>query len=407
MIKVFESFAGYGGGSFALKKINMDFECVGYSEIDKNAIKCYEQNHKGVKNFGDITKINPLDIPDFDLFLGGFPCQDVSIAGKRDLSKGRTNLYKEILRIVKVKQPKYVLLENVAGLLSMGRERTLINIVVADLKKIGYRVCWKKLNSKDFGIPQSRDRVWIACFREDIYEPFRFQFPIKEPLKIVVKDILELDIDKKYFLTGKQLDRIKFNKRHSNEMLITKNISPTLLARDYKDGGKRIKLVSDNNIYSNNQVYSINGLIPTLTVKESKDIKVYSLMPRSSTTKKGGSGCLSKVDDSSYCVDTANNQAIEIFDDYNSKFKEEGLVGTITQNIGSKSERNGQKVIDNINSIIRRLTPKECFRLMGFLNDEINLDGLSDTAKYKLAGNGWEINLASKVLKNMLQQEVS
>ena len=132
MIKLFEMFAGYGGASFSLKKAGVDFECVGYSEIDKYAIQCYEQNHKYMKlknegkfgisqtihhmNYGDCSKINTQDLPDFDLLTGGFPCQDVSIAGKRDLDKGRTNLYQEILRIARDKKPKYILLENVKGL---------------------------------------------------------------------------------------------------------------------------------------------------------------------------------------------------------------------------------------------------------------------------------------------------
>ena len=87
-LKLFEAFAGYGGASFALKKAGIDFECIGYSEIDKYAIECYDKNHSDIRNYGDISKINPEEIPDFDLFTGGFPCQDVSIAGKRDLNKG-------------------------------------------------------------------------------------------------------------------------------------------------------------------------------------------------------------------------------------------------------------------------------------------------------------------------------
>lgn len=334
-LKIFEAFAGYGGGSFALKKINIDFECVGYSEINKNAIKCYEQNHPNTKNFGDINKIDSKEIPDFDLFLGGFPCQDVSLAGKRDLTKGRTNLYKECLRICKDKQPKYILLENVAGLLSMGKERKLINIIVSDLENIGYRVCWKKLNSKDFGIPQSRDRVWIVCFRDDIYEPFKFSFPQEESLSIKLKDILETNPDKKYFISNSKYEFIKRNK---------------------------VKIDSDRNyaLCLNNQFWKQGK-------QEYMNLITHSLMPRSSKTNKGGSGHLCKQDNTSYCLDTGNNQAIE--------YKE----------------------------VFRRLTPKECFRLQGFLNDEIKLEELSDTAKYSLAGNGWEINLASKVLKNMLK----
>lgn len=358
MIRIFEAFAGYGGGSFALKKIGIDFECVGYSEIDKNAIKCYDLNHNNIKNFGDISKINTNDIPDFDLFLGGFPCQDVSLAGKRDLSMGRTNLYKEILRICEDKKPKYILLENVAGLLSMGKERKLINIIVSDLNKIGYSVAWKKLNSKNFGIPQSRDRVWICCFRNDIYEPFKFHFPIEEPLKIKLKDILEKDVNKKYYLSERMVLGIKKSKFMERQpMDINKGYSKTL-----KIGGD-IPCFDVNYWRRFKNGIHLDNIAPTLL-------------------SSGGSG---------------NNVVIHSFFPLD-------FCPTITTELSHSTGRVfNAKSLKNITGEFRRLTPKECFRLMGFLNDEIKLDGLSDTAKYKLAGNGWEINLASKILKNMLE----
>src|SRR3990167_10727400 len=205
--KIFEMFSGYGGASFGLKKANIPFECIGISEIDKYAIQCYNQNFPNIKNYGDCTKINTNELPDFDLLTGGFPCQDVSIAGKRDLSKGRTNLYQEILRIAKDKKPKYMLLENVKGLLSMEiEEEKLVNIIVRDLKSIGYGVCYKVLNSKDYGIPQNRERVWFVC-KYGSWEFMEFQFPEKEELKIFVKDILEKEVDKKYFLSEKMVNK--------------------------------------------------------------------------------------------------------------------------------------------------------------------------------------------------------
>ena len=91
-LKIFETFAGYGGGSFALKKAGIPFECVGYSEISPLPIKCYDKNHPNIKNYGNISKIDFKNIPDFDLLTGGFPCQDVSFNGKQDLKKGRTVL---------------------------------------------------------------------------------------------------------------------------------------------------------------------------------------------------------------------------------------------------------------------------------------------------------------------------
>jgi DNA (cytosine-5)-methyltransferase 1 len=150
--------------------------CIGYSEIDKYAIKVYERNYNGHKNYGDATKINPEELPDFDLLVGGFPCQAFSIAGKRrGFDDTRGTLFFDIARILAEKKPKHLVLENVKGLLSHDQGRTFQTIlgVLADL---GYRVEWQVLNSKDFGVPQNRERVFIVGHLGG--EPRRKVFPI-------------------------------------------------------------------------------------------------------------------------------------------------------------------------------------------------------------------------------------
>lgn len=135
--------------------------CVGYSEIDKYAIKVYER-HFEHDNYGDATKINPKELPDFDLLVGGFPCQAFSIAGKRKgFDDTRGTLFFDIARILAEKKPQHLVLENVKGLLSHDQGRTFQTIlgVLADL---GYRVEWQVLNSKDFGVPQNRERIIIV-----------------------------------------------------------------------------------------------------------------------------------------------------------------------------------------------------------------------------------------------------
>lgn len=118
-LKVFEGFCGYGGCSFGLERSKISYEIVGYSEIDDNAIKLYTNNFKNVKNYGDIKKINEKILPDFDLFSGGFPCQPFSTGGKGlGITDQRGQLIYDIIRIIEYKKPKYVLLENVKGLLS-------------------------------------------------------------------------------------------------------------------------------------------------------------------------------------------------------------------------------------------------------------------------------------------------
>jgi len=142
--------------------------CVGFSEIDKYAIQIYEKHFPGHKNWGDITTINPAELPDFDFICGGFPCQAFSIAGKRKgFNDTRGTLFFDIARIIKEKRPRYLLLENVKGLLSHDQGRTF-KIILSTLDELGYDIQWQVLNSKNFGVPQNRERVFIIGQRRDI-----------------------------------------------------------------------------------------------------------------------------------------------------------------------------------------------------------------------------------------------
>ena len=150
--------------------------CVGYSEIDKYAIKVYERKFNGHKNYGNATTINAKELPDFDLLVGGFPCQAFSIAGKRaGFDDTRGTLFFDIARILKEKQPRNLVLENVKGLLSHDGGRTFTTIIGV-LSDLGYFVEWQVLNSKDFGVPQNRERVIIVGHLGG--QPRRKVFPI-------------------------------------------------------------------------------------------------------------------------------------------------------------------------------------------------------------------------------------
>ena len=136
--------------------------CIGYSEINPYAIKIYQSHFPNHKNYGDITKINEKELPDFDLLCGGFPCQAFSIAGKRaGFADTRGTLFFDIARILKYKRPRLLLLENVKGLLSHDQGRTFATII-ATLDELGYDVQWQVLNSKNHGVPQNRERVLIV-----------------------------------------------------------------------------------------------------------------------------------------------------------------------------------------------------------------------------------------------------
>lgn len=135
--------------------------CVGYSDIDKYAIKTY-QSHFDHRNYGDVTKIDPPELPDFDLLVGGFPCQAFSVAGKREgFNDTRGTLFFDIARILEDKRPRHFILENVKGLLSHDKGKTF-QTIIGVLADLGYGVEWQVLNSKDFGVPQNRERVFIV-----------------------------------------------------------------------------------------------------------------------------------------------------------------------------------------------------------------------------------------------------
>jgi DNA (cytosine-5)-methyltransferase 1 len=239
-IRILELFSGYGTATFALKKLGLKHKVVAYSDIDKYANQCFKQNHcpddkENKLRLGDIKQIEPTKLPDFNLLTGGFPCQSFSIAGKGlGEADPRGTLFYEIIRIAEIKQPEYMLLENVKGLTTK-RFKETFDKIISELRRINYNVYWKVLNSKDFGIPQNRERVWFVCIRKDIDEPFKFQFPQERKLKIFIKDILEPEVYKKYYLTETQINKILYSKFNAEKKRIQKNISSTILSRDYKD----------------------------------------------------------------------------------------------------------------------------------------------------------------------------
>lgn len=159
-MKYLSTFTGIGGFEVGIQRAIPLAQCIGYSEVNKRAIKTYEEHFKH-KNYGDITTINATDLPDFDLIVGGFPCQAFSIAGKRHgFNETRGTLFFDLARILKDKQPRHFVFENVKGLLSHDSGQTFQTILKI-LAELGYRVEWQVLNSKNFGVPQNRERVYI------------------------------------------------------------------------------------------------------------------------------------------------------------------------------------------------------------------------------------------------------
>jgi len=174
-MKYFSVFSGIGGFEQGIDSFG---ECVGYSEINKYAIQVYQKHFPTHKNYGDITKIATSDLPDFDVLVGGFPCQAFSIAGKRKgFDDTRGTLFFEIARILSDRKPKLFLLENVKGLLSHENGRTF-KTIISTLDELGYDLQWQVLNSKNFGVPQNRERVFIIGHLRG--QPRPEVFPLRE-----------------------------------------------------------------------------------------------------------------------------------------------------------------------------------------------------------------------------------
>lgn len=205
MLRVFESFAGIGTQRMGLERAGIDHEVVGIFEIDKFAINSYQAIHGDVKNYGDISKVEPKDLPDFDLFTYSFPCTSISMAGKqKGFKKGsgtRSSLLWECERIIEAKRPKYLLMENVKAL-TFKKNKPGYEKWLEILTSLGYTNYSKVLNAKDYGIPQNRERVFCISILGDE----DFKFPEKQVLETRLKDILEHNVDEKYYLSN---DRVK------------------------------------------------------------------------------------------------------------------------------------------------------------------------------------------------------
>ena len=205
-MKVLSLFSGIGAFEKALDRLNIDYELVAFSEIDKYATKSYCAIH-GVDesmNLGDITKVDENSLPkDIDLITYGFPCQDISLAGKQkgmfndDGTQTRSGLFFEALRIIEATKPKIAIAENVKNLTGK-KFKEQFELVLKSLEEAGYSNYWKVLNAKDYGIPQNRERVFIISIRKDIDKGFEFPEPF--PLQLRLKDMLDDEVDEKFYL---------------------------------------------------------------------------------------------------------------------------------------------------------------------------------------------------------------
>lgn len=340
-LKVLELFGGIGACTAVLKRLGIDFEVADYVEIDKYAVASYNAINKTNFEPQDITKWDK-DI-EVDLIMSGSPYQDFSLAG---LGKGgdkgsgtRSSLMYENIRIIEKLKPKYVIWENVKNLLSKKHIHNF-NAYLEAMEELGYYSYYQVLNAKDYGIPQNRERVFTVSIRKDINK--LFTFPPKQEFKLKLKDLLEDEVDEKYYLSGEQIARIV-----DIEGLVSTVIENhgTVTAILEGDTNRTICLNSKSGRNG------IDGLQP------SRKDRIYS-------------------SDGIACTIATN-------DFYNPNY----LVSLI---LAYK---------------IRKLTPKECWRLMGFNDEDFEKAAKvnSKTQLYKQAGNSIVVNVLMAIFNNLLK----
>jgi len=225
-------FAGIGGIRLGFESVGG--RCVFSSEFDEDACKTYEANF-GEHPSGDITKIEAKDIPDFDILLGGFPCQAFSIIGKKEGFANETcgTLFFEIERILKEKKPKAFMLENVRNLTAHDGGNTF-KVIKEHLEALGYTVYAKVLNALDYGVPQKRERIFIVGFLEPIM--FHFPEPVPKEERKSLTDILEKNVDKKYYVKDRiresRLERLK-DKNYPKPYISHENMAGSITPHPY------------------------------------------------------------------------------------------------------------------------------------------------------------------------------
>lgn len=520
-IKLLELFGGIGACSKALEKAGIDYEIADYVEIDKYAVKSYNAIHGTAFEPQDITKWDK-DI-EVDMIMHGSPCQDFSIAGSNkggDKGSGtRSSLMYESIRIIEKLKPKYVIWENVKNLLSQ-KHRHNFDAYLEAMNQLGYSNFYEVLNAKDYGIPQNRERVFTVSIRNDVglrnikdgtqmsifdfieSKPY-FSFPDKQPLELRLKDMLEDNVDGKFYLDDEQVGKLKI--RNDDALVYDASmigfetspreyneIMPSITARECR--GPR--LVNANRImqignYANSSarenpnkairlggvfdtetskhqagsVWDKDGLSPTLDtmgggyrqpcviVKEATskgyaeafDGDSVNFEQPNSKTRRGRVG--KQV---AQTLTTSCNQGVAISDHYLSEKgvkyildSKRGMATDVNPNVaqpltakgqsnwtgsfispdidhieksttlGSKEPtkvhlKNGETITqnDDISKLrIRKLTPKECWRLMGFDDEDFEKAEKvnSNTQLYKQAGNSIVVNVLVAILESLLK----
>lgn len=327
-IKLLSLFSGIGSPEQALKNIGVDYELVGFSEVNKFAIKSYCKVHDVSEDLslGDITKIDISSLPtDIDLITHGSPCQDFSIAGHQkggDKGTGtRSSLMWNTVDIVEYCRPKVALWENVKNLLSK-KHRHNFDRYLEIMEQMGYNSYYQVLNAKDYGIPQNRERVFTVSIRKDVDKGY--VFPEPQELTLRLKDMLEDEVDEKYYINKTW----KYSTKDKHDV---------------------------------NEIAQIEGI----NYKAVRSITDVNKICRCLDTMGGGQ-------------------------------REPKILEPVKTDTGVAVSKDNEYRI-------RKLTPRECWRLMGFTDEQFDkaAEVCSNTQLYKQAGNSIVVNVLEEIFKNM------
>lgn len=391
-IKYLDMYSGIGGFRSALDAVG-GFECVSYCEIDKFAKQAYETLYdtKGEMYFEDARNINPDDLPDIDLICAGFPCQSFSIAGRqRGFDDTRGTLFFEIARIAAAKRPALLFLENVQNLLSHDKGRTFETILEV-LDDIGYDVSWTVLNSANFGVPQSRNRVFITGFLRGRCAGEIFAFSQANP-KTLKQRLPGREGNRVYDSNGLAITLTSsaggFGGRTGLYMLPIK--SKTKIGYQFAHSGDSINTAYANNNTRRGRVGE--GIAHTETTTATLAVYLIDMNPSPQLTELAR--CITARQDSGISNRKGEHSAVLVI-------VKEIMPDEIKELNGIKAEESntdktaGVIILSDVEdnqyiAYIRKLTPKECWRLQGFTDEQFNkvkAIGMSDSQLYKMAGN--------------------
>ena len=405
MLKVIELFAGVGAQAEALKRANIKHEVIAISEIDKYAIQTYRKLHGWVTNLGDIKKIEEL--PQADLWTYSFPCTDISISGQmkgfdKDSNTGSSLLW-EVQRLLEKGKdngtlPRFLLMENVKNIVSK-RFLPLFRTWVDYLSSLGYKSFYKVLNARDYNVPQNRER----CFMISVLNfDGEFNFPETTELKVTLQDLLEKEVEERYFLSDRFIKyacdmenrngfiRGKRFRPHDGESKVAYTITTNPGGRA-TDNFVMLPAVgairgrpNGNGGYTQKLHVKDEPIVNTITTVQKDNV---ILVPQA--TKAGYAAA--EVGDGIY----TNRMK------YKRGVVQKSMIPTLKTSVSDI----GVVVTDKDELInIRRLTPRECWRLMGWDDERIDVafsSGSSETQLYKMAGNSIVVNVLTRIFEAM------